>query len=1148
MDIFSRMKDLNEETSADESEAGSTQIRFDQFSIFQKGDKDTDQDVEDVRESDTVDKPDLSVLGMDSSVLDGIMSRLNGKKGNTAASQTVTQVDAEVGSESTTPTADLPATQLLNQSVTQSATQPVIHPITTFVESTQKISSIRVGTSLQPTQPIVGKTQSVQKTQSIQRTQPVQKTQIVATEVIPTIETTGTQIIDSDDDDDVIIPQRRQLGHAIDATIDLGESQESDVNEDTIENYKDMTREEKVRARVERKERERRERREREEAEMEAKLQEEEREEPVLPKIVPHLKSAKLQQLAEAVKQNELIRKSTFVIRKTEKSKFTPSKLIENFDMDSDSEDERLFSAKDGNQTPHSSPKAAEELEKSVDRPMLSIPLGNYEQKLREEAGSREMISLDSDNDSTGDEDDLLEAKADKQKVFEVKRKISAKKKGLKPRKKTIKDLIKEETTKQMRKIARERQSQFPESDSGVSKEANVPDEREINKMLEEEIARSKKLAEIEKEKEERSKWILEGNDEELDESEEENESEDNESEEDESEEKSGSEDEGKEDDDKVHVESSIPDTQITFQLTSGSTKAFKGLNMSLGDVFDQSEPVDKSFEGLQGVDVVRKLQNINSRTPETSFQEGWGENNTNGDTFNDGSFLQSVTEEPVEENKLDPRTVDERKRLLASQNFLPDTQVDEGEDSEEAPGDTLVDSEDDEDDEKVKVTANRRLRSTKLDSITEVAENASSGSDEEVYEDEETRKLRLFKIQEAKRRDRERRKALRKEFKEAGMAEVLENEAVESDDEWHGIGGEDGEGSDRENSEDEKLLDDSSKIEVDEDKIRANLAQHNVEADDELVKKIYRDLKSGAFRKRRAHDGAYELDLSDDEDDYMREFYERRRKEYLEQQYLKDAGLRELAKNQSSRAFYETIAGDAAKMSRKSVEFEEEVNGEEREDDNPFGRDQSKRSSSKSEEDEDDEDEVIVHPKRRRLTAEQVHSMISFLEEEDQPEVPDIDGLDSDDGVDEIKYIKAQSKVKLRQLVAPKKKGDSSNTQNVIDLEDDQKAPDDTDGGFGLLATRSRSVTASFRHSETHRTRYSTTTGHEVHEVTVTVGSRPSLSSKGSVTSMTSRDSYLKNDFQLKSSKAARIEEILRSDGGGLRKIYKSISGFEES
>ncbi|ESX00991.1 hypothetical protein HPODL_00403 [Ogataea parapolymorpha DL-1] len=169
--------------------------------------------------------------------------------------------------------------------------------------------------------------------------------------------------------------------------------------------------------------------------------------------------------LVEVVKQNELIKKSTFTVKKQNASKFDPKKLVEEF-MDSD-EDTFSQAARD---TPQTSPKA------DIPTEVAELQKG-------------EMVELESDSD-----DDLAQIKfgASKKSVFEVRRKLSKKER---PPPVTLKNLIKEEKRRQMQALGRKHVEVVMEDK-----------EDEIMKMMQNEIERNKRLRERERSAAERRK------------------------------------------------------------------------------------------------------------------------------------------------------------------------------------------------------------------------------------------------------------------------------------------------------------------------------------------------------------------------------------------------------------------------------------------------------------------------------------------------------------------------------------------------------------------------------------------------------------------------------------------------------------------
>ncbi|KAH3660073.1 hypothetical protein OGAPHI_007278 [Ogataea philodendri] len=751
------------------------------------------------------------------------------------------------------------------------------------------------------------------------------------------------------------------------------EKEEEDDLVAAIKNYNELTMEEKIQARVN----EKRKRREQEEKEQLAKQ--------LLASQKPQSESKptkSVNPLVEVVKQNELIKKSAFSIKKHDASKFDPQKLVDEF-MESD---EETFSEAIGN-TPNTSPKSEPHLE-------------TVEQK------KAEFIELDSDS-----EDDLDEIKfaASKESIFEVRHRLSKRKR---PPQVTLKNLIKEESRRQLQKLTEKRVEVVLEEK-----------EDEIMKMLQEEIARNKKLQQREQEKIERQKRekerLLRG---EISEDESEIDYDGEEEEEEEGEEEDVDEQEEQEEDEKERQTRNLEaDTaeepsqppkspSITFELDTQQSNMQNVFGpMSLSDAFDQTLP--KKYTGMDSLKVMKDLGQIADDTMNTSMNETierTEESFTATQSFQLGTL-------PVEEPEI-PKTI------LESQNFLPDTQVDQEAEVEE----------------------------------------------EQESEDEVSKQATREAIREAKRAVERKRRAREKELRSKGLHEIMENEAEESEDEWKGMGGHDGEMSDEENSEDERMLNDEA-IDVDNDKIRAALIKNEVEADDEMVKKIYKDIKTGAFRKRRARDGAYDLELSDDEDQQILDYYNRRRLEQQKQQMLQSKDISELAKDQTRKAFFDTIV----ETEENSYQFEEEPE----EDD--------------QEEESDEDEDRLVMAKKRKITREQVRSMISFLEDEEKPQ----NAIFIDDGFDEIRQMRENS------VVLGERKDTNKNDVEMIEEEEE----------FGILARKS--ITSSFRKSGASGIR-------KVQEVNVTTVSKPAGDGRGAVT-------FLTKSRQLK-PKEARIEQTL--------------------
>ncbi|GMG20661.1 unnamed protein product [Ambrosiozyma monospora] len=690
--------------------------------------------------------------------------------------------------------------------------------------------------------------------------------------------------------------------------------------------------------------------------------------------------------------------------------------------------------------------------------------------------------------------------------------------------------------------------------------------------------------------------------------------------------------------------------SQIGYSLDKPSSNpAFK--NMSLSDFFGQTLPSTGSNKNLDSLQVMNKMKEqsngasmlddsqVNDIPEEHDDQEDDSMDTTmplqTQQTQPVGSFTQkmaSIDEDyaAVGSGSDEDDLLEKKKFLLSSQNLLPDTQVDEehhsgpassfedtpkrnrkdsfmnslgdpaststvpintGADSVRSTQDLndslgffprlrrsrkkIVESDDDEDD------------GNEADQSDSDSDNDDS-DDEEEEEDEETKKLILAKLKEQKKLEEMKRIKKEREFKAKGLSKIMENEAEESEDEYKGLGGAEGEGSDKENSEDEKMLDDLTKITVNEDKMREVLAKNNIEFDNAMFKRVYKDLKTGGFRNRRAKDGAYEIELSDDEDQLFAQYYQRRRKAKEEAERLQNRTLATLSKDKKSKAFYETIM-NPTKTTTSSFQFEDVVESDLNEDssdsqeENPF---LEKKAPVK----EKSPDSVVPPPteatatesitsaqpnqnsttsstttsgtsfttkkRKRLLTAAQIRSKISFIDEEDHVDYTaaptvNLDGGDGNgfvsfsedsdnDSVEELKAIREKSHIKLtspthykkmRKLNAPSKSShhhsrrsskskssttkpaattttptkqnqpvtlDSSPIADISIISEQDISLDGAADGLSLLSKRTTSITESFRRQFGPNRTVMSATGKQLQEIKVTTSARPMSGSSG--------------------------------------------------
>ena len=138
----------------------------------------------------------------------------------------------------------------------------------------------------------------------------------------------------------------------------------------------------------------------------------------------------------------------------------------------------------------------------------------------------------------------------------------------------------------------------------------------------------------------------------------------------------------------------------------------------------------------------------------------------------------------------------------------------------------------------------------------------------------------------------------------------MIEEQAEESDDEYAGLGGADGEDSDDElDDEVQEIIDDKagSLNERDERKLAAFHADRERADDERNVDRLFKDITTGMLRKRRAEGGDYDLSDSDDGGEARRRA-KRRQFHKMQRELFKDERVSKVAENPRNRAFLRTL------------------------------------------------------------------------------------------------------------------------------------------------------------------------------------------------------------------------------------------------
>ncbi|KAI1609027.1 MRC1-like domain-containing protein [Exophiala viscosa] len=137
---------------------------------------------------------------------------------------------------------------------------------------------------------------------------------------------------------------------------------------------------------------------------------------------------------------------------------------------------------------------------------------------------------------------------------------------------------------------------------------------------------------------------------------------------------------------------------------------------------------------------------------------------------------------------------------------------------------------------------------------------------------------------------------------------EIVDDAAEESEDEYAGLGGaSDEEGNDEEDEHDRAMIDEDTQVGLgDEAKLAKFHADREVQDDAKDVSKLYKDITTGAYRRKRGND---DLDLSDEEDAASRR-REAKKREFakMRRELLKDEAVGRIAEDRRKEAFLRSI------------------------------------------------------------------------------------------------------------------------------------------------------------------------------------------------------------------------------------------------
>ncbi|CUM46231.1 uncharacterized protein AC631_00045 [Debaryomyces fabryi] len=416
---------------------------------------------------------------------------------------------------------------------------------------------------------------------------------------------------------------------------------------------------------------------------------------------------------------------------------------------------------------------------------------------------------------------------------------------------------------------------------------------------------------------------------------------------------------------------------------------------------------------------------------------------------------------------------------------------------------------------------------------------------DDEQSEDERSPEYiqQQIKLYEEKIRRKELKARRRqKELERMGIKNVVEGEAEESEDEWHGLGGVDGDLSDDQaNSEDEKMIDNNFNIDLKNDDIRRKFMEEYQIKDQKELEKLLDDIKNHRLTKRVNGNG-FDIELSDEEDELLAAYRKQKLKEQRAR-LMDNKKLHALAKNEKSKAFFDSIQD-----STLIVNFddgEDDLDGEMKEESNANAKDPFRSSDKEGKSDESEEDEIEKEPRKKTIRVEEsfVQKQLSFLMKngkEDYESEQRISnrqhGFDSsEDEIDDLQALKSKS---LSNLHSGKRSESPTALEETLNKRTHDDSDTDVDEEF-MPSLKKPSIIKSFRLSSSQQG-IQVKDGKQFSGVTISKQYKTASGSKASIT-------YLSKNKRnpIKSLKEKQIERSLNNAKNNNTKLFNS-GGFD--
>ncbi|KAJ4133977.1 hypothetical protein NW768_005569 [Fusarium equiseti] len=179
--------------------------------------------------------------------------------------------------------------------------------------------------------------------------------------------------------------------------------------------------------------------------------------------------------------------------------------------------------------------------------------------------------------------------------------------------------------------------------------------------------------------------------------------------------------------------------------------------------------------------------------------------------------------------------------------------------------------------------------------------------------------------LKEGAKQDKLKRILAEFDYKNSKAKEMIQEQAEESEDEYAGLGGADGEDSDNESIASLKeIIDDAAGNDVDEAKLAAFYADRERIEDEKQVEKLFKDITTGMLRRKRG--AGYDLDDSDDDGEARRKM-KRRQFAKMQKALFADERVKKIAENPGNQAFLKTIEDRGSDDEMDFLDAPEETN-----------------------------------------------------------------------------------------------------------------------------------------------------------------------------------------------------------------------------